>query len=645
MKKEKWMSVVLLLLALCLPLAALAEGELFLPRGLREIRSGAFENIGEVRLISIPADVESIAEDAFADCGEDVVIRCSPGSYAQTWAEAHGFTVECGEGYFLFTVEDGEVMITGYTDADVTEVVIPEMLGGYPVTGIETEAFYHCKQLKRVTIPPCVTYIGWYVFYQEKVYQVTICGELNSMAHEVAEIEGYNFEPLDGSLKSGRYYYQVVDGEVTITSFDETNMRITSVTVPETLGGYPVRRIGEKAFSDTQLKKVTLSEGLLEISVSAFEGGFVEQITLPDSVERIEDCAFYNCWSLTTINMPRNLVSVGEKAFSMTEISGEITIPASTQTIGADAFLWAGNLITVYLETDTVQIGETAFDAWDTGNPVLALVAGSGSTAQAYAQENETLFYERGTQIPVRGKSEDGFLYLLRSGEAVIMGYDYEGDYLFPEQVSLPASAGGCPVTMLGEHVVSGNRYLVTFEANAALREIAESAFNGCVSLKNLNLNEGLERIGEQAFVYCDALETVTIPSTVTQIEGGAFGFCSSLTSIALPAGITEIAMNTFFGCWGLTQIELPAGVEKIGDGAFGKCISLKEIELPAGVTEIGDEAFAYCSALEQIVIPPSVTTIGEDVFVYSSNVQIVGEPGSAAEAYAASNGLVFDAM
>ena len=63
---------------------------LTLPASLTTIESEAFTGLGNVDAVSIPATVTSIAEDAF-DAG--IVIIAPAGSYAETWANDHGFTV------------------------------------------------------------------------------------------------------------------------------------------------------------------------------------------------------------------------------------------------------------------------------------------------------------------------------------------------------------------------------------------------------------------------------------------------------------------------------------------------------------------------------------------------------------------------
>ncbi|MBR3383316.1 MAG: leucine-rich repeat domain-containing protein [Clostridia bacterium] len=61
---------------------------LTLPTGLTTIDTLAFANLPDVDAISIPSSVTEIDDHAFD--GSDIVIICPAGSYAATWADAHG---------------------------------------------------------------------------------------------------------------------------------------------------------------------------------------------------------------------------------------------------------------------------------------------------------------------------------------------------------------------------------------------------------------------------------------------------------------------------------------------------------------------------------------------------------------------------
>ena len=67
-----------------------ADADLVLPAALKTIDSEAFAG-GTFSSVYIPASVTSIAPDAFGD-RQGLTIFGAPGSYAETYAAAHGFT-------------------------------------------------------------------------------------------------------------------------------------------------------------------------------------------------------------------------------------------------------------------------------------------------------------------------------------------------------------------------------------------------------------------------------------------------------------------------------------------------------------------------------------------------------------------------
>ena len=61
-----------------------------MPDGCETIGARAFADSANLRTITIPASVTSIAADAFDGC-TDLTIRTPKGSYASRYAAAHGF--------------------------------------------------------------------------------------------------------------------------------------------------------------------------------------------------------------------------------------------------------------------------------------------------------------------------------------------------------------------------------------------------------------------------------------------------------------------------------------------------------------------------------------------------------------------------
>ncbi len=101
----------------------------------------------------------------------------------------------------------------------------------------------------------------------------------------------FSFSLPSYALNYGSFSYEIVGDEVVITKYIGSNR--TSITVPATIKDVPVVAIGEGAFKgNTELTLVKVSEGVKDISASAFE----------------------NCTSLATITLPTTITHIGEKA-------------------------------------------------------------------------------------------------------------------------------------------------------------------------------------------------------------------------------------------------------------------------------------------------------------------------------------------
>ena len=107
---------------------------------------------------------------------------------------------------------------------------------------------------------------------------------------------------------------------------------------------------------------------------------------------------------------------------------------------------------------------------------------------------------------------------------------------------------------------------------------IAENAFYGIGSFKNLDIKDGIKTIGASAFKDHSELEKVTFGSSLTDIDEKAFWGCQNLAKIAF-GGIKNIGGNAFRDCRKLEIITLPKSIESISGSAFAGCDYLAEIQ------------------------------------------------------------------
>lgn len=165
--------------------------------------------------------------------------------------------------------------------------------------------------------------------------------------------------------------------------------------------------------------------------------------------------------------------------------------------------------------------------------------------------------------------------------------------------------------------------------------------------------------IGEEAFKDCTIPVEITIPDSVRTVGAEAFTGCTGLTSVNIGSGVTQIGYPLFKGCTSLKEVVISPENENfdISEGIiFNKnhtdivrylpANTQSEYTVPDGVSAIARGAFDSCTNLEAITIPATVTTIGEEAVTgCAPNLIIYGYRNSAAETYAAENGIRFSPL
>lgn len=140
--------------------------------------------------------------------------------------------------------------------------------------------------------------------------------------------------------------------------------------------------------------------------------------------------------------------------------------------------------------------------------------------------------------------------------------------------------------------------------------------------IQEITIPNGIKEIPDSAFEGCSALRRIELPDGITQIKGSTFKGCSSLTSITIDQNIEQIDMSAFNGCTSLTTIRVnPSNknfkVKKgvLYDGTMSKLLKAPPnltgtFKIADNVLEIGSYAFADSPALEKIKFPYSLKTI-----------------------------------
>ena len=391
----------------------------------------------------------------------------------------------------------------------------------------------------------------------------------------------------------GLYTYTVTDGKATITACDKSASGV--VIIPDTLGGYPVTKIGDQAFiSNKNITFVEVPDGVTGIYWQAFAYcSNLTTVVLPQSLTTIGSDVFTYCSALSSITLPAELESIGEYAFQDCHALTEMIIPEGVTQIPEGAFWCCYALKEVTLPVSVTYIDYRAFSSCDItdvyyGGTKLQWQAVGGSGKDALTEHIRYLGVSNDPEI-VKSLS-----FQLYDGEITITGSD---ESLYGDVV-IPATIEGYPVTAID---------------NMAFSER---------SITSVVLPDSITTIGWDAFAECPILESATLGSGATQLEAGIFYNCYRLKTVVLPEGLTRIPGSTFSGCESLTEITVPNSVTAIGNEAFRGCSALTQLLLPEFVTTIGMESFHGCTGLTQLTLPDSVTSVDEYAFRDCRNLQ-----------------------
>ena len=172
-----------------------------------------------------------------------------------------------------------------------TRIILPETLGGYPLTSFTTTAF-KAKHIEYIRFPSSATSLNAKMFMDS-----------SSLKYIDVDTKNQNLISVDG----------VVYDKAMTTIYAFPNGVGGSYTIPDT-----VKKIGQYAF---------------------YQCAFITEVIMPNSVESIYREAFAHCQNLANVRMSDNLKGIDDLAFSYCDELRALNLPYSLTYIGNDAFL------------------------------------------------------------------------------------------------------------------------------------------------------------------------------------------------------------------------------------------------------------------------------------------------------------------
>ena len=371
------------------------------------------------------------------------------------------------------------------------DIVIPQTVTyqdvTYVVTAVKEGTFRNSKNLTSVSLPASLIEVGNAPFAD--------CPNLTSV---MVEAGNSAFSDANGlfcdkelttliACPGAKETIDVIPSTVrTIAESAFQGGHITSVSIPQNAS-----EIGKCAFMNcSMLSDVTLPDGLQAINDSVFYGcTSLTDVVLPETVSSIGIRAFYYCKSITTILLPKALVSIANEAFNMCYGLNSVSFSEGLKQIGSWAFDNCSNIRNVKIPSTASDIASTAFSGC---SGLRSIVVAGGNTSY---------------------KSLDGVLFDKEMKTLVCYPGAKYGAYIVPSSV----------------------------------KTIGEYSFYYSKQLKNITIPSSVTSIGHNAFRLCTALTSITLPSSVTTLGDNLFRACSALQSIVYYADTPpEISASTF---------------------------------------------------------------------------------------------------
>ena len=493
--------------------------------------------------------------------------------------------------------------------------------------GVETlnKTFIHCSSLKTVTASSVTTLVGTF----------NHCGALETL--NLAALQSYDDESFAycTSLKA----INVTDESAFINNEDDgilySKDKTKIVYFPKGItGDYvmpdTITELGDKAFLDSNLTSITLSQNLTKIGKNAFEGTKFTSIDIPASVETIDNYAFRNS-SLLEIFIPSTVNYIGVSAFSGCNNMTSITLPfiGNSRTSGK-AFINLFGTVPSSLETVIISDGPDGItsinaDAFKATNTVKNIIVPDSVTE-----------IEKGAFAGCKSLASITLPFVGGSdADDNVFGYIFGEEAANKQQTVVPKTLKivklSNAATRIPKDAFDYLRYINEVYTGNGVTSIGSNAFQTCYSLTYILLGTNVSSIGTGAFLNCHNLVEVGNLSSL-DIESAkgktSFGYVAYRADYVLNySSKYQLEKNPDSGVYVLRVMENSKWVSY--------CISYggnsSSVTLPS-TNYIGSFMMYYHEEVTSVTIPSTITIIYNAAFSYCTSLSTIRYEGTMAK-------------
>lgn len=423
------------------------------------------------------------------------------------------------------------------------------------------------------------------------------------------------------------------------------------IIIPSTVtyGGntYTVTKIGNKAFSDTNISSVSLPNTITEIGNYAFLSKTLQSVDLGQGVTRIGSYAFQSC-PIKSLHIPKSVTFIADAAFAATTLES-LTLEEGLTHIGKSAF--GGTKIkSVTIPKSVTFIGLSAF----TSDSLNNIEVKEGNTK--YCSEDDILYNINKDTLLQFPAPRKGVYYAPTSLKVIPMEAFYKSNL---SSVILSDS-----IKYIGYYGFAYSKIRSFIAPNATALHADGASFCFCENLdtiilsKNANLTNAFDDHSVHLiYFYNKQNNNMEVGCSVPFTFADKYGRYGYMAKCIIPEfvkmngnniPVTNISKDAFNDCQ-ITQLTIPKTINKM-ESRFKNCSAVYiddmahwtqinftnqqnnplsyganlylngnlvtgKLEIPPTVDSIGDYAFYSYNKITSLIIPNSVKTIGKYAF------------------------------
>lgn len=481
------------------------------------------------------------------------------------------------------------------------------------ITGIGTQAFYFCSELREAELPDSLSFIGAHAFRSCKKLQTAAfpknLTEIKAWAFgECTELTEITFPAQLKEIGMAAFYNCTLLNQVNIAGdghFDYIgDYAFDGTAWADRQGDFVI--LGDTLLDYTgTAKEITIPDTVYQIGVHGFSGSAAEKITMNSHITKIWEYGFSRCGSLKEINVPGSVTDIAYQAFSGCTALERAVLNQGVKNIEYNAFEGCNSLKNLSLEEGLETVGDRAF-------------LNNGSLKQVTVPKSVNTIGEHAFGYAGTYQWDSGWMFTKETAPVTLRCYPDSKAHQYAAENALPFAL----LDENGQEIEKPNQNNGGNEGNGSAQlktGTSHPVNNGTyeiISNKTVAFT-GLIQKNSKNFEIPDKVTIKGVQFEVTAVGDQAFAK-ANIKSVTMPSGIQSIGTKAFYNCKKLKKITIPASVGKIGSQAFGNCKKLKNITVKTTkltAQNVGKKAFKGISAKAVIRVPKQKLKLYKKIF------------------------------